>query len=229
MQRHLLGPDHNDVAVSLFGLGLLANERGDPAVAARWVRESVTMSERVLGETHTSTAFRTLVLSDVLRQAGAFDEAVEAADRAEAIYRRSLGATSPGVSRAFASRARILSDARRDAAPAFQRAFASFGADSTSRPFHEAQVSYGEWLVQAGRAAEAEPILRRSLSALEASTAARHDRAVLQAKAALGRAQVALGRSAEARSLLADVAEITTDHYGAGHPSARAARRALLP
>lgn len=232
MRRRLLGPDHGEVAVSLFGLGLLASERGDFEEATAHVGRSVEMSRRVLGDGHRDTAFRIQVLGELHGHAGEAERALALLDEALAIYRRTLGEGHAGTRGALASRGRALSDAGSYAAAeaAFREALSIGGEGDPprGRAYHEARAGYGELLVRTGRATVAEPLIREAVTALEARTAARHDRSVLYAKAALGACLAAQGRRAEARTILEEVLAVTGEHYGPENPRTVRARRALL-
>lgn len=232
MQRRLLGAEHDDVAVSLFGLGLLAAERGVYGEAVRRIGQSVEMSRRVLGEEHASTLFRQQTLGEVYRAAGDYPRALQALEPVVDVYRRTRGDSHEGVGAALAIQGRVLSDAGHYAAaePVLREAvsiLASPGSPS-GRAQQEARVSYGELLTRTGRAETAEPILRSAARALVARTAARHDRSVLHAKAALAANLRAQGRSMDAEPILREIWEICNDHYGSDHPRTRGARQALV-
>lgn len=232
MQRRLLGAEHEAAAVSLFGLGLLGAERGVYGEAVRRIGQSVEMSRRVLGEEHASTLFRQQTLGEVYRAAGDYPRALQALEPVVEIYRRTLGNSHESVGTALASQGRVLSDAGRYTAaePVLREALsilASPGSPS-GRAQQEARVSYGELLTRTGRAEVAETILRSAARALVARTAARHDRSVLYAKAALAANLRAQGRSIEAEPILREIWEISNDHYGSDHPRTRAALQALM-
>jgi tetratricopeptide (TPR) repeat protein len=188
------------------------------------------MAYDILGEQHTTTAFRRQVLAEIHRGAGNFEAALTNADRAVAGYRATLGLSHPRAAAALAAKARVLSDAGRyeEAAEAFGKALAILrNPSSPGGAYHQARAGYAQLLVRTGRPVEAEPILRDAVANLARRSAADHDRWTVFAKTALAECLEAQGLYRLAEPIREELLRIYDDHFGPGHPATRAARRAL--
>jgi tetratricopeptide (TPR) repeat protein/predicted Ser/Thr protein kinase len=85
-RRAVLGAEHADVADSMVALGLLRVDQAKLEEAERLVRQGLEQSERTLPAGHPAIARATAALGKVLRERGAYDEAIGVLDRAVRLY-----------------------------------------------------------------------------------------------------------------------------------------------
>ncbi|HNQ23586.1 MAG TPA: serine/threonine-protein kinase [Phycisphaerae bacterium] len=91
IRRQQLGPEHPDVAESMYDLALLLNNTGAYADAERLQRDALSMRRQALGDDHPLVAETLNALAVLRRNQGQYEEAERLHRRALAVYRATLG------------------------------------------------------------------------------------------------------------------------------------------
>jgi CHAT domain-containing protein/Tfp pilus assembly protein PilF len=169
IRERALGPTHPDVATSLDNLGLLLQLTGDGAGARAAFERSLRIREQALGPSHPTVALTLGALASQLQRAGRFAEARPLYERALAIREQALGADHPDVVASLHGLA-FLDRTVGDHAAAQARYLRALPIVRT------ATVPELRWRVTAGlaatyerqgRLAEALPLYREAVTALE--------------------------------------------------------------
>ena len=105
------GSDHPSVAVSLYSLGSLRWDQGDPAAAEPLLRRALAIYGSAYGEDHTRVASVLSTLGRVLHARGEYTSAADSLRRAVEIRRRLLGEGHPRVTVVEEVLATVLADA----------------------------------------------------------------------------------------------------------------------
>jgi serine/threonine protein kinase/tetratricopeptide (TPR) repeat protein len=193
LRRRVLAPDHPDLAVSLAAVGTALVEAEKPG-GEPFLREAIAHLRRVGGEQHYAY---TATLNDLSRVVADPAEAVtiarEGVRAAEATYGPDNPQTLANVHGLAIALAKA--GAMDQADPLFERVRAGYrevyGDEHVE--LSDALADWGEALLGAGRAAEAEPLLRAALAMRRRLLPAGH--AYLQrSEATLARCLDALGR-----------------------------------
>ena len=95
IQRHALGPEHQETLESATGLGNVLRVQGQLAAAEKLERETMDASRRVLGPTHPTTMLAMSNLAVILADQAQYAEAVRLMREAVAIRRQVLGPEHP--------------------------------------------------------------------------------------------------------------------------------------
>ncbi len=192
MRRALLTESHPQVALSLDNLARLYADRGDLRPAIRGFRAAMELRRQLLGADHRLTLESMEGLADVLARAG-FNEASAAMYLQVADTLRGHLETRDGRSRVQSERnsgmVRVLNAAARqwlgldrpeDAAPLLAEALTLRRRDQrvTEAELGTATLALGRCLLNAGRIAEAEPLLRESIERLSGSPGSQAEEAV---------------------------------------------------
>jgi Flp pilus assembly protein TadD len=90
------------VAVTLNNLGCLRAKLGDPATAAKLLRESLILKRRLLGPRHADVAMTQHNLARVLAELGQVRQARRMSGQAVATLRKTLGPDHPTTRRCAA-------------------------------------------------------------------------------------------------------------------------------
>jgi len=90
-RRHLLGPNHPQVARSMSRLAALLRNEGSYEEAESLMRESLALNRRVLGEEHFDTLIDMDVLATILQERGEWKEAEELYNKAVDVGTRRVG------------------------------------------------------------------------------------------------------------------------------------------
>jgi tetratricopeptide (TPR) repeat protein len=209
-----LGDEHPDTLSSKGNLAMTLRYEGQLAEAERLLRETLAARRRRLGDQHIDVAQNLENLGGLLVRTGRAAEAVPLAQAAVAIYRRALGPVHAQAAIALrelgVAEAAAGMDAGAEAHVGEAMAILRrLHADADPR-FVRIPLAYGAVLLGRGRLAEAEPILRRALTAIEA------DRGV--SRWVLAEAQLLLGSCLEQRGERAPAAALLR----AGRSSMRA-------
>ena len=238
LRRRLLGPDHPDLHVTLANFGKLLHDMRDLEAAARVYAEALAVGRRAVGDEHPQLASTMADYGGVLTKLGRFDEALALEQRALAIRRAAFDSGHPTISASQRYLAGVLA-ARGDHAGAerlFQEALElDRRAGGPATRLAAALEDYGLFLLQAGEAVTAEPLLREAVALLRADLPA-GDRRTARAGSDLGACLGALGRFDEGEALLvaslAVLAEPETPETGEARARLallRAARRHAAP
>ncbi|MEL6615859.1 MAG: tetratricopeptide repeat protein, partial [Bacteroidota bacterium] len=168
VRRQRLRADHPEIATTLemVGTSLLEQDRLDEAAPV--LEEVLTMRQSLLGDTHPQTASARFNLAALARNRERYDEALAVFREVLAFDREALGPDHPyvagawleiGITHARASQPDSAIAAYRTALEIIRR---------TQTDAHviaqEAMGGIGQELTDAGRAREAEPLLRRVLA-----------------------------------------------------------------
>jgi serine/threonine-protein kinase len=226
--REAHGHEHPRVAYVLTELGILRGRRGE-ADAEALLREALAMDRRLLGDEHPDVALAQSALAVVLREQGDLGAAVPLHQDALETWRRALGDEHVKVGIAACELAETLRLAGDPGAaePRWREALAIFrAAASPAQPpqLAAALLGLGGLLVDTGRPAEAEPLLREALR-LAIAEGGRPGAAALrgEAQALLGAALVALGRADEGGRLLREGHRGLAEEHGERHRKTRRA------
>ncbi|MES3033845.1 MAG: serine/threonine-protein kinase [Gemmatimonadota bacterium] len=216
-------------ASMLTDVATVAVSQGRFRVADSLVRIVIDIQRERLGEEHRTVASSYATLAAVLQRSGRAAEAIPYFERSIAYHQRT-GDDPKYVPVAEWRMAEALREAgrTREALAAFRRSLAGHEAQFAPEYILTANVrrDFGRLLQQQGRAAEAEPMLRRAVEVL-AKRWGDGDARVDQARLPLGRALLALGRRNEATTMLAGVHERLTRTRKPDDPVLRDARAAL--
>lgn len=171
IRERLLGPDHPDVATTIFNFALLVEAKGDYGYAAGLYRQTVRIRENALGPNHPLVAQSLNALGNMERNRGKYDEAAPLLQRSLAIYEKNFGAESANVVGALTSLAVLWLEKGdlRQAEPIAQRAL--LVGEKTFGPEHtEVATTLGNLgLIYSyrGEYVKAESYLKRALSIYE--------------------------------------------------------------
>ena len=91
LRRHLLGPEHADVAESLNDLGVLLRQKGDTAAAEPLLVEALATRRKVLGREHRDVAETLVELGRLYSDRGSDERAEPLLREALAIRRKVMG------------------------------------------------------------------------------------------------------------------------------------------
>lgn len=160
----VLGPDHADVATTLASLGVHLSGSGHNDEAIVLLERALAIRRTIYGAAHPLVAFAAIDLAGTYADQGRLDKAELLAQEALATARAGLSPEHPKVSEAL-NMLGLIRIMRRDYAGAIglqqevvQRLVASEGEDHPNTLTAMNNLAYG--LVRAGRAAEAETLLR---------------------------------------------------------------------
>ncbi len=209
MRRRLFGGDEPELAVTLRNLGGALEAKGDLTAAIGYYREALAMQRRLFGARHDEIADGESYLGAALREAGNLDEAEPLLTRALAQRRELLGAEHPDVATSLVELA-SLRVRRGDGAAGEALAREALAVLGRQEPpvawrIAEAEVVLGNCLAGQQRFAEAEDLLQRGLSTIEAQLgeAASATRKAIAGQAALYDAWKKPAKAAECRARLA--------------------------
>jgi serine/threonine-protein kinase len=212
-------------------MATLAMRRGDYVRADSQAGAAVRILRDRLGEDHRQLAIARSTHGEVLHRRGLYDEAITSYRAVATVFARDsndarsiLPPTQWRLGLSLRQRGRL-----QEAIAAFDSSERTFQARFPANYLLTANVrrDYGDALVDAGRPAEAEPMLRKAIDVLGARWGLQ-DARVDAARVSLGRALAALGRTAEARALLTEVQDRGATSRGAiGDSAQRRAREAL--
>jgi len=110
LRRKTLGPEHAEVAASLFDYGWCLHDKPDYDGAKRMFRESLEMRRRLLGDEHKDVAASLDGLADVLTHQNEYAEAEPLAREALAMRRKLLGPDHEHVAQSFHTLGMLLRD-----------------------------------------------------------------------------------------------------------------------
>jgi len=231
MRRQGAGPDHPDVASTLYQLALVQKDLGKNQDAIGSMSGALDIWRRVLGGDHPYVATSLATLGTLYRNEGRLAEAEAALTEAIAIQRRTVGPDDAQFGRSLYNLAKLL---QTEGKPAEAEPVAREAVAITSRhvaaddPALAAMLSgLGSILTDQRRFAEAEPLLRRSLAIDEKALPA-GDWQIGQMKSLLGGALTGLGRFEEAEHLLVDGYNSMKDNPAAPADRKRRARERVV-
>lgn len=163
-RERVLGSDHADVATTLLGLGVHLSGSGRYDEAVGLLERAVTIRRAIYGQAHPLVAFAQIGLAGVYADQNRLDPAQSLAQEALASVRATLSPDHPKVSEALNMLA-LIRTLRRDYAGAIelqqevvQRHATNAGEDHPDTLTLKNNLAYA--LIHAGRAAEAETVLR---------------------------------------------------------------------
>ena len=206
IRKQIFGDEHRETAVSKNDLARVLRDRGDYAAAEALHREALATNERILGPDHPNTAATRNLLAGLLILKGDLAEA-ETLHRSYAeSYRRSFGPSNIEYGGALNNLALTIElQGRLDEAEHILddalRISLQLGDDNprvVTIMAHLARVHIAQ-----GRAAEAEPDLRRVLAVRQRTLPKGHWQ-IGQAQSLLGASLLAQKRSTDAEPLMLD-------------------------
>jgi len=196
--------DSTSIAVAQLLVTKSSIERGmgDHAAAVSLRRSALEITRARLGDDHLEVANMRANLAGSLQEQGRFEESMEHLQQAIATFRREdavlLAVTEWRLALALEASGRADESLR-----TFESALREFDRRFPPDYLLTANLKrdYGRVLVDVGRPAEAEPMLRHAIEVLDARWG-EEDYRVDMARISLGRALTALGRRGEAEEIL---------------------------
>ncbi len=173
-----LGPDHPDVASSLYGLANLYSDQGKYSEAEPLYQRALAIWEQSLSPDHPDVAYPLNGLASLYSEQGKYSEAEPLYQRALAIWEQSLGPDHPDVASSLYGLANLYFDQGKynEAEPLYQRALAI--REQSLSPDHPDVASplYGlaSLYSKQGKYSEAEPLYQRALAIWEQSLGPDH-------------------------------------------------------
>jgi serine/threonine-protein kinase len=225
--RSAIDPTSIAMAKALDAQAEIARRRGDSARSESLLRSALDILRDRLGEDHREVAYTRTRLADQLKDEGVLEEAIEQYRLAITTFRREDDVHLPGSEWSFG--VALERTGRLDEAlVAFESALRGFERRFPPDYIRAGDLrrDYGKTLVDAGRTAEAEPLLRQAVNVLAAHWG-EGDPRVDDARITLGRALTGLGRYAEADELLRAALERLEREPGPDDPLTQRAREAL--
>ena len=209
---------------------LLLNGAGDLARAESFGREAIRILISQLGEGHREVALARMNLGFVLNKLGKTDEAIRLDRLNVETFKRDTNDAVNILPQIQWELALMLYRSGRvqESLGDFAGALETFATRFPPTYLATAAVrrDYGAALVDAGRPADAEPILRQSIDVMTTRYGADNARVDI-VRVSLGRALAAQGKRAEARRVLTEVVTRLTASRGAEDSVTRRARSAL--
>jgi eukaryotic-like serine/threonine-protein kinase len=180
IRRTRLGPDHPEVASSLYNLGVAYAELGQLDRALQLLQSALEIDRRALGEEHGAYAGDVVAVADILRRLGRVREALEMAEKGLGLLIRELGTDHPGTgsARMVMGAALIARRRHREAIPVLERSIELLppaDPDQAMAKFHLAQA-----LAATGKRAAARALARDAREQLSRG-GQRHSIAVVDA------------------------------------------------
>ena len=217
--RRSAGPsEESRLPTTLESLGSVLYRRGNVAESERVLRESLVISERVLGPDHVQSGYGMLRLADVVRVEPSRE------DEAEALYREGLrriraavGERHPSAAWAMADLAGLIAprgkavEAERLARESLDILRTVFGPDHPTTA--GALEGHAFALLHAGRLVQAESLQRASITTWERSVGRNHS-AYLQSVGRLATIRMERGALDEADSLLRHTIRVREEELG---------------
>ena len=223
LRRETYGPDHLEVADSLFALGsFLQGSRAKNEAAEKMMREALEIRTGELGPRHPDVAANLAALGRAVYSQGQYQEAAELLRRALAMQRELLGETDQDVGQSLGSLAIVL-HARgelEDAAATYLEALSVMERHlAENHPRYLSTLGSLATLYRARKEYDlADPLLRRVLAGQRRNFGDRHERVAVAANN-LGMLLVDLGRFDEAEALCREALEIRREIHGSGAPA----------
>jgi serine/threonine-protein kinase len=230
IQREVFGEQSFQVAETLNSLGVNQATRGQYAAAESTVAESFAVHTALFGEAHWRTANVARNLGRVFELQRRFEEAEAWLVRASTLYERAEGRVTHnthyirGQIGLVQLRLGRMAEAERTLRSALTGLEAQAAAAGESR-LADVRLWLGRVLVESGRPAGAEPLLRAAVAYRDRALGPEHPRAA-EARCELARALAALGRRQESAALLA-TSQAIYESWGLADPVIITALRGL--
>jgi serine/threonine-protein kinase len=199
-----LGEMHSNTATVTNNLAYVLRDQGKYDESEKLFRTALGLDQRLFGPRHYYTATVLNNLGSVLYARGSYEESERRFRESLAIFRQVYGDRDWRVGMVQGSIAGVLAAKGDDGAEALYREALGI----LERALHDkhpqlepALIGLGRHLTARGKAAEAEPFLRRALNTRAARLGAGDPRTA-EAQVRLAACLAALGRTAEARDLL---------------------------
>jgi tetratricopeptide (TPR) repeat protein/tRNA A-37 threonylcarbamoyl transferase component Bud32 len=221
-----LGEDHPDVLRQGGELAIYLDTLGETDEAERLLRRIVELKERVLTAEHPDTQEAMHKLAAMLRSHGRAAEGLALVRRVVELRERLRGADHPLTLRALQTEAECLRDskqgeeAERTWRELIDRAAAGPAADRTEAEGVFAAYSLGLYLLQSGRAADAEGLLARAAERVQLLVANGGWHAAIVGEK-YGMALRDIGKYAEAEGRLLRAYEEVSGELGHEHEQSR--------
>ena len=200
-----LGEVHPNTATVKNNLAWVLRDQGHYDEAEQLFRSALDLDRKLFGAEHPYVATVLNNLASLLAIRGRNEEAIQLFEQSLAMFRRIYGDAHPRIGTVQAGLAGVLSEkADPRAGPLYRDALAQLEKllASTHPTLEPVLLGLGRHLTRNGQAAEAEPLIRRALDT-RMSRLGGSDPRTAEAQVRLGIALAAIGRSSEARSLLA--------------------------
>ena len=230
IKRRILGDQHPSIAVTLFNLANVEDERGDHERAWNRMLEALAMFERELGPMHPAVGNCANNLGSMANVRGDLSEAARWYERALAIKEASSGPQSPQLASTLGNLGNVeLQRGQADRALELHRRAldikrARFGEDHLEVAESMANVAKVERT--RGNLLEALRLQRRALEIREREVPADHPD-VIDSLLALALVHVALGEDAQAQALFERASEASLRRLGPDDPNLAAAAHGL--
>ncbi|MGE3636251.1 MAG: tetratricopeptide repeat protein, partial [Sandaracinaceae bacterium] len=201
MQR-TLGPNHPSNGPLLNNYATALRRAGRLDEARRYFEQALAIKRQTLGEDHPSVAITIANLAEIQQRLGNYGEAADLYRQAREMRGRTLGESHSSylTSVSCESSLALQRGDVPEATALAERALRGYEAQGEAYPIAQAETAYGEVLYRAGRASEAEPVLRRALAVYESTDVEPEPTAYPRTR--LGAVLVELGRPAEAIEML---------------------------
>ena len=207
IRRKVLGEDDHETATSLSDLALLAWRRGDLAEAESLYRQCLAIYRNTRGDEHPDVATTLSILGSIAAERGDYATAEPMLQQSLAITRKAFGERHPEVAAKLNKVSTVLreqgryEEAESVSRDAVQMTSAALGDDHPLVALFALNLARAQLLRD--EAASAEPELRKAVAIRERAFAPGHWR-IAEAKSLLGECLTALGRYAEAETVLLD-------------------------
>ncbi len=229
IRRARLAALHPDLAQSLSNLGLLLHNTGRLAESEQLYQEALAIRRKTLGREHVLIVQSLNNLGQLLQTRRQFAPAEALLRESLAMGRKLQGPAHPAVAISWNNLASLLEEMGKPEAEAdYRQALAIRRKSLPATHPHTAYtlVGLGQYLVDRGKLAEAEPLLEEALSIRRKSLPGGHWQ-IAEAESALGGCYAGLGRPAEAEPLLRGASATLLARRGAEAPETRRAARRL--
>jgi tetratricopeptide (TPR) repeat protein/tRNA A-37 threonylcarbamoyl transferase component Bud32 len=205
LDRGLFGEEHPYVAASMDNLAVVLMERGRLEEADTLLNRALAINRKLLGERSTRVAFTLANLAQLHHRRGELARAEASFRYALDLYREIFGPDHLFLALVSANLAPVLRDLGRlgEAEETFRvvRARLEAGMPQTRARMGSVLVGLGRTLVEAGRPADARPLLEQGLQMVREQYG-ENDWRTAEARYGLGLALAALRQPEEAATLL---------------------------
>jgi tetratricopeptide (TPR) repeat protein/CHAT domain-containing protein len=221
IREKALGPDHPDVATSLYNLANLYHSQGRYAEAEPLYQRSLAIREKALGRDHLDVAASLNNLALLYHRQGRYADAEPLYQRSLAIKEKARRRDDPDIALSLNNLANLYHSQGRyaDAEPLYRRSLAinekALGRDhpDVAYPLDNLASLYKTQ----GRYADAEPLFKRSLAIREKALSRDHP-VVAQSLNSLALLYEGQGRYADAEPLFKRSLAIREKALGRDHP-----------
>ncbi len=221
IREHLLGPDHCDVATSLYHLAEVSREQGKYAQVEPLFQRALQIREQSLGPDHPDVATSLTGLALLYWVQGKYALGEALFQRASRVWEQTLGSDHPRVATSLYHLAEVSQEQGKyvQAEPLFQRALRvweqALGPDHPHLAFSLNGLARLYW--KQGKDAQAEPLFQRASRIWEQALGSDHPY-VAYSLTGLARLYSKQGQDAQAEALFQRALQIREQSLGPDHP-----------